>query len=173
MKILVLGISGMLGNAMFRVLKEDTSLEVFGVSRSNVNHQFFNSEVNSSIYTGIDVTQQEALRQLFVKIRPEVVVNCIGLIKQLMQATDPLQAIPINALLPHQLASLCEVNSARLIHVSTDCVFSGKRGNYRESDLSDADDIYGKSKYLGEVSYPHTLTLRTSIIVMSLKAPAI
>jgi dTDP-4-dehydrorhamnose reductase len=96
-------------------------------------------------------------------VRPAVVINCIGLVKQLSQADDPLEALPINALLPHRLARLCDVAEARLVHISTDCVFSGKRGQYQESDLPDAGDLYGRSKLLGEVDSPH-LTLRTSII---------
>jgi dTDP-4-dehydrorhamnose reductase len=93
-----------------------------------------------------------------------VVINCIGLVKQLAEADDPLLALPINAMLPHRLARLCDVASARLVHVSTDCVFSGARGNYIEGDSPDAQDLYGRSKLLGEVDYPHAVTLRTSII---------
>ena len=95
---------------------------------------------------------------------PDVVVNCIGLVKQLAQAEDPLVAIPINALLPHRLARLCDLAGARLIHLSTDCVFDGSRSMYAESDCSDAKDLYGRSKYLGEVNYGNAVTLRTSII---------
>lgn len=84
--------------------------------------------------------------------------------KQLADAEDPLQAIPINAMLPHRLSRLCELAGARLVQISTDCVFSGEKGNYRESDPSDAKDLYGKSKFIGELSSPHTITLRTSII---------
>jgi dTDP-4-dehydrorhamnose reductase len=85
-------------------------------------------------------------------------------VKQLAQADDPLLALPINAMLPHRLARLCALGGARLVHVSTDCVFNGTKGDYRESDPSDAADLYGKSKFLGEVAYPQTVTLRTSII---------
>ena len=83
------------------------------------------------------------------RIRPDVVVNCIGLVKQFAEAGDPLLALPINAMLPHRLARLCSLLGARLIHISTDCVFNGKRGAYTESDVSDAEDLYGKSKYIG------------------------
>jgi dTDP-4-dehydrorhamnose reductase len=93
-----------------------------------------------------------------------VVINCIGLIKQIKNADDPLVAIPINSLLPHRLAQLCGVTGARLVHMSTDCVFFGDRGMYTEADISDAKDLYGRSKYLGEVDYPNAVTLRTSII---------
>jgi dTDP-4-dehydrorhamnose reductase len=92
------------------------------------------------------------------------VINCVGLVKQLADANDPLQAVPINTLLPHRLAALCKATGARLVHISTDCVFSGEKGGYRESDFPDAYDLYGRSKLLGEVDYPHAITLRTSII---------
>jgi dTDP-4-dehydrorhamnose reductase len=97
-------------------------------------------------------------------VRPDVVVNCVGLVKQLADANDPLQAVPINTLLPHRLAALCQASGARLVHISTDCVFSGAKGNYLETDFPDAYDLYGRSKLLGEVDYPHAITLRTSII---------
>jgi len=164
MKILVTGASGMLGNAMVRVLSEDSTCSVFGTVRSGSVKRFFEPEVANNLVVGVDVENQDGMVKLFSEIRPEVVINCIGLVKQLAEADDTLQAIPINTLLPHRLARLCELTGARLIHMSTDCVFAGDKGGYRESDLSDAKDLYGRSKYLGEVSYPHTITLRTSII---------
>lgn len=164
MKILVLGVSGMLGNAMFRVLSENAEIEVFGTARSSSVQRYFAPEMSKKIIAGVDVENQDALTHVFAKVKPQVVINCIGLIKQLAVADDPLQALPINAMLPHRLARLCELGSARLIHISTDCVFAGTKGNYRESDPADATDLYGKSKHLGEVTYPHTITLRTSII---------
>lgn len=164
MKILVLGVSGMLGNAMFRVLSENAEIEVFGTARSSSVQRYFAPEMSKKIIAGVDVENQDALTHVFAKVKPQVVINCIGLIKQLAVADDPLQALPINAMLPHRLARLCELGSARLIHISTDCVFAGTKGDYRESDPADATDLYGKSKHLGEVTYPHTITLRTSII---------
>lgn len=164
MKILVLGVSGMLGNAMFRTLSEGTEIKVFGTARSSSVQRYFAPETASQVIAGVDVENQDSLARVFSEVKPQVVVNCIGLIKQLADANDPLQALPINAMLPHRLARLCELGSARLIHISTDCVFAGTKGNYRESDPADATDLYGKSKHLGEVTYPHTITLRTSII---------
>lgn len=164
MRILVLGASGMLGNAMIRVLSEKTDWQVCGTIRSESSKRFFHSDIAGRLLAGVDVEQQDSLMQAFVRSRPQVVINCVGLIKQLADAEDPLQAIPINALLPHRLARLCELSGARLVHMSTDCVFAGDKGGYRESDPSDAKDLYGRSKYLGEVDYPHAITLRTSII---------
>lgn len=164
MRILILGASGMLGNAMMRVLSEKTDWQVYGTVRSESAKRLFQPGIADRLIAGVDVEQHDSLLQAFIQARPEVVINCVGLIKQLADADDPLQAIPINALLPHRLARLCELASARLVHMSTDCVFAGDKGNYRESDPSDAKDLYGRSKYLGEVTYPHAVTLRTSII---------
>ena len=164
MKILVLGANGMLGNAMIRVLSEKADYQVHGTVRSESSKRFFGADIAQRLLSGVDVEQHDSLLQAFIRIRPDVVINCVGLIKQLADAEDPLQAIPINSLLPHRLARLCELSGARLVHMSTDCVFAGDKGGYRESDPSDAKDLYGRSKFLGEVAYPHTITLRTSII---------
>jgi dTDP-4-dehydrorhamnose reductase len=164
MKVLVLGASGMLGNAIFRVLSEHSKLDVFGTVRSASLKRFFNSLQAEKLLTNVDVEHQDSLIQAFSSIRPNVVINCIGLIKQLPKSNDPLQSISINSLLPHRLARLCELSHARLIHISTDCVFVGNKGGYTELDYCDANDLYGASKHLGEVSYPHTVNLRTSII---------
>ena len=164
MKILVLGASGMLGNAMLRVMAETGEHDVLGTARSASALRHFEPALANHILTGLDVEHFDALVGVFQEVRPDVVVNCIGLVKQLSEADDPLQALPINSLLPHRLARLCALVGARLVHVSTDCVFNGAKGNYRESDFSDAEDLYGRSKFLGEVAFSHTITLRTSII---------
>lgn len=98
------------------------------------------------------------------KVQPMLVVNCIGIVKQIPMAKDPLISISVNALFPHRLAQLCRVAGIRLIQISTDCVFSGRKGNYVESDVADAEDLYGRTKFLGEVSGDGCLTLRTSMI---------
>lgn len=164
MKVLVLGVSGMLGNAVFRVMHENHGWSVQGTVRFNHAPAVFSETQRKQIITGFDVLDHDALTKLFTEIRPDVVINCVGLIKQLADVDDPLITLPINAMLPHRLANLCGLISARLIHVSTDCVFSGTKGNYQETDVSDAVDLYGKSKFIGEVDYPHAITLRTSII---------
>lgn len=170
MRILVLGASGMLGSAMMRVLNEKGVGEVFGTVRSANVARFFTPQIAQRLVPGCDVENQDALNKVFAEIKPDVVINCIGLIKQLAEADDPLVALPINSLLPHRLAALCKLGGARLIHISTDCVFDGARGGYLESDVSNATDLYGKSKYLGEVYFPHTITLRTSIIGAELQS---
>lgn len=164
MKVLVLGVSGMLGNAVFRVLGGSPGIEVAGTARSAAVARRLPEALRDRIVTGIDVENFDSLARAFAATRPDAVINCIGLVKQLEQADDALAAIPINSLLPHRLARLCEVAGARLVHVSTDCVFAGTRGMYTEDDPADAQDLYGRSKHLGEVRYSHSITLRTSII---------
>lgn len=115
-------------------------------------------------YYGVDARSFGGLREIVTACRPDVVINAIGIVKQRAEAIDAIQSLEINALLPHRLAVICEAAGARLVHFSTDCVFSGRRGNYLETDVSDAEDLYGRTKYLGEPSGQHCLTLRTSII---------
>ena len=118
----------------------------------------------SRIIEGVDAWQLDTVRRAIVETRPGCILNCIGIIKQREEAKDPTQAIYVNALFPHLLGQVCCEAGMRLIHVSTDCVFSGRRGPYRETDPSDAEDLYGRTKYLGEVPGPGSLTIRTSII---------
>ncbi len=164
MRVIVLGVTGMLGNAIFRVLSENPDLCVYGTARGEQSRRHFSGSLHSRIIVGIDLENQDAMIKAFSSVKPNVVVNCVGLVKQLADVNDPLSAIPINALLPHRLAAMCKAVSARLIHFSTDCVFSGSKGDYSETDFPDATDLYGRSKLLGEVNYPHAITLRTSII---------
>ena len=164
MKILILGVTGMLGNSMFRFLSSDKALDVYATARSQSAHSHFSKDLSSKLITGIDVENHDSLVEVLNKVKPDAVINCIGLVKQLADANDPLKALPINSLLPHRLARLCELTGSRFIHISTDCVFSGKKGNYKENDFSDCYDLYGRSKFLGEVDYPNAITLRTSII---------
>lgn len=162
--VLVLGATGMLGNAVLRYFALREGFDARGSARSAGSARALPAEVRDRVVCGVDVENSDSLARLFADVRPRTVINCIGLVKQLSEADDPLQAIPINALLPHRLARLCELIGARLVHVSTDCVFDGRRGLYKEDDPADAQDLYGRSKHLGEVDYPHALTLRTSII---------
>lgn len=165
MKILILGASGMLGSAMFKTLSKNQSLHVVASLRDHKKTSFFDQRLQANLIAGVDVLDQDSLTQLLANTRPDVVINCVGLIKQLGNAKDPLVALPLNAMFPHRLARLCALLGARVVHISTDCVFDGKKGNYLESDLSNAEDLYGKSKYMGELhDYPHAITLRTSII---------
>jgi dTDP-4-dehydrorhamnose reductase len=163
-KILVVGASGMIGSAVLRVFSEKSDWEVSGTVRNESVRRFFPSAIADHLIHGVDVEQRDSLVSVLDHLRPDVVINCAGLTKHKPAAEDPLASIPINALMPHRLAALCKLVGARLIHVSTDCVFSGAQGGYAEDDFADARDVYGKSKALGELHYPHTITLRTSTI---------
>jgi dTDP-4-dehydrorhamnose reductase len=165
MKILVLGASGMLGSAMLRTFHTQPGFEVIATVRSPAALAHFTEAERQAIRTNVDVLDNDGLVSLLNAARPDVVINCVGLIKQLTAANDPLVALPINSLFPHRLARLAALCGARLVHVSTDCVFTGTKGLYVESDTADATDLYGMSKYLGEtVDYENAVTLRTSII---------
>ncbi len=164
MKILVVGASGMIGSTVLRVVSEKKDWAVFGALRNRSAKRFFAPAIAERLVDGVDVEYSDALMKVLDAIRPDVVINCAGLTKHKPEAEDPLIVIPINTLMPHRLAGLCKLIGARLIHVSTDCVFSGEKGAYTEEDFPDARDVYGKSKVLGEVTYPHAITLRTSTI---------
>jgi dTDP-4-dehydrorhamnose reductase len=165
MKILILGVTGMLGNAVFKVLSENSAYEVYATLRNPKMVSHFVQSLRSQLISNVDVLDLACLAETLEQVQPDVVINCVGLIKQLDSANDPLIVLPINALFPHQLSELCGANGARLIHISTDCVFNGRKGMYKEADSSDAEDLYGKSKYIGELhDNAHAITLRTSII---------
>jgi dTDP-4-dehydrorhamnose reductase len=164
LRLAILGVSGMLGNAAFRMLSARYPGNVYGTTRSNIVPDNFEPDLRSQIVTGINVEHYDALVGFVGETRPDVLINCVGIVKQLASANDPLVAIPINSVFPHRLARLSDLIGARVIHVSTDCVFTGRKGSYVESDTPDAEDLYGRSKLLGEIDYPNAVTLRTSII---------
>ena len=150
----------MIGRTMFHVLAEYPDWQVVGSVRSKV----FEGTAPGPVIGGIDLTNSDHLIYLFDRTHPEVVINCAGLTKHLPEGNAPISALAMNSLLPHRLAQLCEIAKARMIHVSTDCVFSGSVGDYTEQDATDAVDIYGRTKALGEVTTGNSVTLRTSTI---------
>jgi len=163
MRVLILGGGGMLGHKLYQVLRDhcdvyasfrrfDTRLRMAGIFGS------------AQVVDGVDAWDMSSVRRAVSDTRPDWVVNCIGLIKEVEAARNPKANIYINALFPHLLCECSADIGARVIHVSTDCVFSGKRGDYSEEDPSDAVDPYGEAKHLGEVTGDHALTLRTSIV---------
>ena len=158
MKILVLGANGMFGSMVLSQLSSIDSHEVVGTVRNPTTDQ-------DNITVSIDVLNEPALLGVMNEFKPDVVINCTGLIKQRSEASDALQIFPINALFPHRLAQICADFQAWLIQFSTDCIFSGKEGNYSDDAEIGVSDFYGLSKYVGEVKdQDHVLTLRTSII---------
>ena len=153
----------MLGHKLYQVF--DKRFETFVTLRSGLKrYERFNLFNQERTIEGVDVTDFDSLSRVFAKVKPDVVVNAVGVIKQLKEAKDPITSLTINALLPHRLALFCQAMDARLISMSTDCVFDGCKGNYTEEDVANAEDLYGRTKFLGEVTGENCLTLRTSII---------
>jgi dTDP-4-dehydrorhamnose reductase len=171
MRILILGGDGMLGHRLLRdfASRHEVRATLRQDQETYARHGLFTGE-NS--FFGVDVSDIARLLGVVSRFRPDAIVNCVGIVKQRDEAKAALPSIEINALLPHRFALLARAVGARLVHFSTDCVFSGRRGNYAESDPSDADDLYGRSKYLGEVGGEGCLTLRTSIIGLELTRKA-
>ena len=160
MRVLILGGSGMLGHQLCRLLQE--RMDLWATFRAIPNgFDFLPSERRiDNIY----VENIDRLKETLDMVKPDAVVNAIGIVKQRDEARQSVPSIQINSLFPHQLADLCIECDVRLVHISTDCVFSGFKGNYTEIDNPDPVDLYGRSKLLGELNRPGTLTLRTSII---------
>ena len=169
-KVLISGVTGMLGHTLFTRLSERDGLEIFATARSMEGlSRWFDQELLAKIRGNVDANNFDTIVRVIEDLKPDVVINCIGIIKQLPAAKDPITTITINALLPHRIALACKAAGTRMIHISTDCVFDGIKGNYTEKDQVNATDLYGRTKFLGEVDYPHCVTLRTSIIGHELK----
>lgn len=171
MKILILGGDGMLGHQLLMDWQSRYHVRVT-LRQDETTYRLYGLFDKENSYFNVDVNQLEKLQQIMMDFSPDVVINAVGVIKQRPFAKDALPNIQINALLPHQLAQICEKHQARLIHFSTDCIFSGKKGQYSQNDPSDAEDFYGKSKYLGELPYSHCVTIRSSIIGLELSRKA-
>lgn len=162
-KILILGATGMLGHKLMQILSP--KFKVTGTVRGSATKYKSHPILGDMPLLGdVQAENFDSIIDVVGQVRPDVIINCIGIIKQHPSAKDPLQSIAINALFPHRLGKLCQASGIRLIHISTDCVFSGKKGYYSEDDLPDPEDLYGRTKLLGEVASPGCLTIRTSII---------
>ena len=167
MRVLILGGDGMLGHRLLLHLRDRHEVKVT-LRRDLEAYAQFGLFDRENSYPNVDVRSEERLLEAVADFRPEAVVNAAGIVKQRDAAKEYLPSIEINALLPHRLAVICRAAGARLVHMSTDCVFSGRRGNYTEKDLPDAEDLYGRTKLLGEVGGAGCVTLRTSIIGLEL-----
>jgi dTDP-4-dehydrorhamnose reductase len=170
MRVLVLGTSGLLGSAVFRVLSESNRLQVVGTIRSPELIHFFDPKYSAGILVTSDLTKEKSLETIFSRVRPELVVNCVAGALEASRLLDRQKMIEAFALFPHRLARICGQTGARLVQISTDGVFSGRRGFYTEDDEPDARDFYGISKLLGEIGDPH-ITLRTSMIGHEITRP--
>lgn len=166
MEVLILGGAGMLGHKLFQYLGTRFP-ETYCTIRGSIHDErlakigLFRS---GRVMERVDATDFPSIERLLLDNTPKVLINCIGIVKQRQEAKKAVPSITVNALLPHQLAQVCDRWGGRVIHFSTDCVFSGKRGDYQEEDFADAEDLYGRTKYLGEVTSGRSLTLRTSVI---------
>lgn len=168
MRVLILGASGMLGHKLSQVFQD--RFETWATVRSShgdyLEYGLFDLD---RLLTDVDAFNFQTVVRAFEIAQPNVVVNAIGIIKQLPEGKDPIVSLTVNSVFPHRLATICQSAEIRLIQISTDCVFSGRKSMYSEDDVPDAEDLYGRSKLLGEVDGPNCLTLRTSIIGRELK----
>lgn len=160
----------MLGHTLFNEFTRNKKFETYGTLRSKQDKERYFKNSNK-IFADIDIIKTKKIFNIIKSLNPNIVINCIGIIKQLKQSRDPVLSLEINSLFPHKLAKHCKDINTRIIHISTDCVFSGLKGDYNELDNTDAIDLYGKTKQLGElVNYDNCLTLRTSIVGHELKS---
>jgi len=160
-----MGATGMLGHILVKKLDKYENIDLFATARSPKKlHQIFKPDFLDRVFVNIDADNFESIAHTVEEIQPDVIINCIGIIKQLPLAHDSIASISINALFPHKLAAICQSIGARFIHISTDCVFKGDKGTYTEDTPVDATDLYGRTKFLGEVSASNCITLRTSLI---------
>ncbi|HXH40008.1 MAG TPA: SDR family oxidoreductase [Thermoanaerobaculia bacterium] len=169
MRVLILGAGGMLGHKVWQIFRD--RFDCRAAVRVRLPLPLFDDE---RVVDGFDAADFEGVRRMIGTVRPDVIVNCIGVVKQLAAAHDPIASITLNSLFPHIVSRASAETGARMIHISTDCVFAGTRGHYVEADIPDAADLYGRSKLLGEVVESEQgglppLTIRTSIIGRELR----
>jgi len=169
MRILILGGGGMLGHKLVQEWRERFDVWTT-VNKRFEDYERFGIFEREKTVDSLDVENFEAVERAVGKIQPEVVFNAVGIIKQIPTSKNVVKTLSINSIFPQRLAETAEKYNARLINISTDCVFDGKKGNYTEEDVSNAEDVYGKSKNLGEVTGENCLTLRTSIIGRELQS---
>ncbi|HEX9961405.1 MAG TPA: SDR family oxidoreductase [Pyrinomonadaceae bacterium] len=163
MKILIFGGTGMLGHKLVQQWRD--KFEVYSTVRSDFSrYENVGLSHKDKVICRVEVDDIESVRNAVKISQPDVIVNCVGIIKQLPTSKNVIRTLTVNSIFPHRLAEIANESKARLITISTDCVFNGKKGNYKEEDVSDAEDVYGKSKNLGEINSENCLTIRTSII---------
>lgn len=162
--VLILGASGMLGSTLFRTFCLDDRYDVFGTVRNFSDIHYFKNRYKDRLLPNIDLEDETVLPRVLAQVKPHTVINCVGMVKQKENSSDYIKNISLNALLPHRVLRSCSMVGARLIHISSDCVFSGLQGNYNESQSPDPVDLYGRTKLLGEVTSENAITIRTSIV---------
>ncbi len=165
-KILILGGTGMLGHVLLKYLFENSDYDVYATSRniSELPGYFPRELAGRFLQENVQADNFDTVLGAMVAVKPDTVINCIGITKQLPIASNPLPIITLNSQFPHRLSQACNVANARMIHMSTDCVFDGRKGMYTEDDIPTPEDLYGRTKFLGEVNSPGCLTFRKSLI---------
>jgi len=168
MRILILGGDGMLGHQLLLALRSrhDVRVTLRQDRAAYTGHRLFEK---GEPYFGVDARDDTRLLEAVGDFMPQAIVNCVGIVKQRAQAKASIPSLEINALLPHRLALVAKAVGCRLVHLSTDCVFTGRDGGYTEESVPDAEDLYGQTKLLGEIDGPGCITLRTSIIGREIK----
>lgn len=166
-RILIFGGDGMLGHELLRSWRGRHEVWV-ALRQARSAYATLGHLLDERTLLEVDVRRFQAVVDAVAAARPEAVVNAVGIVKQRPDAKEIIPSLEVNALFPHRLAQLCAVARARMVNLSSDCVFSGAKGRYLETDPPDPVDLYGRSKVLGEVNEPHCLTLRTSIVGLEL-----
>lgn len=164
MNILIIGASGMIGHYLFGYLSLKKKYQIFGFVRNKgllKNNKFLFNHKN---ILEVEILRNNNLKKIILDLQPEIIINCSGIVKQNPLIRNVPLSIELNSIFPHNLNLICKEIDCRLIQLSTDCVFSGIKGNYKETDLPDPNDIYGRSKLLGELYYKNCITIRTSFI---------
>lgn len=167
MRILILGGDGMLGHRLLLSLRDCHTVKVT-VRRALADYEIYGIFDRSNTFDQVDLRDASRVLEVMSEFSPDLVVNAAGIVKQRDAASEALLSLEMNSVLPHRIANYCRSVSAYFIHFSTDCVFKGDKGGYSETDIPDAVDLYGRTKLLGEVTYDHCITLRTSIIGLEL-----
>jgi dTDP-4-dehydrorhamnose reductase len=167
MRILIFGGDGMLGHELLRSWKDRHEVWVT-LRQGKSAYAAYEALFGDRVLFDVDVRRLQDVVDAVAAAKPQAIVNAVGIVKQRAAAKETIPSLEVNALFPHRLAQVCAAAGARMVHMSTDCVFSGQKGQYVETDTPDAEDLYGRTKLLGEVAEPHCLTLRTSIIGLEL-----
>jgi len=164
MRLVILGGTGMLGHALWEIIPSRIPDTYTTIRKGRKDYGCDDLYADDKVIEYVDITDLQLLKGVFNAIRPDVILNCIGITKRREEADNPIPSIVINALFPHKLARLASELNARLIHFSTDCVFDGTAGHYTDAAPATATDLYGRTKALGEVQGANVITLRSSFI---------
>ena len=164
MKLLIFGPDGLLGNTIIKFFFQKNDYEVFGLLRDSSKIRFFKKNYQKNFFEIKNVLDFVDIEKKIKELRPNVIINCLGITNKNFSNNLICKYIQINSLFPHKLHQICTSLDIRLIHLSTDCIFSGRKGFYSETDIPDPIDFYGKSKFLGELNYANSITLRKSVI---------